>query len=242
MALVRIPLEHLLDDRAQPVDAVSHVDEAGRKVDAHTCDAAGYTGAVERVLLVCLLAAGGCGKQLNAEFCATHPTDDRCVASVNDSGMDSATLDARLVTCPTKYDITIPSQPFSKYLREDNIDDWDSAVGKCADDAPGSTHLAVLNRATELAELASYFDRPRFIGLTDKVTDGTYLAVTDEPIDYPALYVPATPPWKSGEPDSSGDCVSIDNNLEAEEDCTGATVDLAWLCECDGIADDPNNY
>src|SRR5207245_3424684 len=36
MSLVRIPLEDLLDDRAQPVDAVAHVDQAGRKVDAHT--------------------------------------------------------------------------------------------------------------------------------------------------------------------------------------------------------------
>src|SRR6185503_17734407 len=36
VALVRASLQHLLDDGAQPVDALAHVDEARRKVDAHT--------------------------------------------------------------------------------------------------------------------------------------------------------------------------------------------------------------
>lgn len=198
-------------------------------------------------IVVALLCAIGCGKQLNADFCATHPGDERCLAgdagtradAPRDADIDAAPLPA----CPGNYTIMITSQPRSKYLQEDGVDDWNSAVAKCADDLPGHTHLAVINSATELTDLDPYFDRKRFIGISDKLSDGTYRAVTDEPVDYPALYTPAHPPWITGEPNDSGDCVAIDSDLAAwDEDCTGQFIDLAWLCECDDYGDDPDNY
>jgi len=210
--------------------------------------AAQYTDLV-RFAVFALLCAAACGKELNADFCDAHPSDDRCLmgtgadATGRDGGGSGSGDAGPLPTCPSNYDITIASQPRSKYSIEDGIDDWNSAVVKCAAEMPGATHLVVIGSQQELTELDTWFDRKRFVGVSDKNTSNTYLAVTDEVVSFPALYMPAQPTWATGEPNSSGNCVAIDVNLQAsDEDCTGATVDLAWMCECDDYADQPNNY
>jgi hypothetical protein len=192
--------------------------------------------------IVAAVLAVGCGKQLNPEFCDAHPSDDRCLGASNaDSGSGGMHDAAPLPACPSEYNITISSQPRSKYRLVDNTNDWNDAAPTCAGDLPGHTHLVVISNATELTDLDPQFDQRRFIGLSDRVTKGTYRPVTDEPVDYPALYNVQVPPWGVGQPNGSGDCVSVDVNLAvSDEDCL--TLDLGFICECDDYEDNPDNY
>jgi hypothetical protein len=163
-----------------------------------------------------------------------------------DGAPDAASIpDAPIVTidaapCPSSYNDAIVGS--SRYRTVNGANDWNSAVSDCANDG-ATTHLAVLSSDVERLALAGVMDRPRFVGISDKVTEGTWLPVTDEDVSgYAALYVDENmPPWGSGEPDNSGDCVMMlaDFSLE-DRDCVND--DQAYLCECDAYPDDPANH
>lgn len=104
---------------------------------------------------------------------------------------------------------------------------WLGAQADCANDVPGATHLIVLSTAAEVA----YMQAQRgWIGLSDRVTEGTFVTVTGETGDLR--------PWESGQPDNgsgSEDCVQMKQGLD-DDQCNN---DHRYVCECDGRASTP---
>jgi hypothetical protein len=195
-----------------------------------------------RWLAVAWLATG-CGKELNPEFCAMYPDDDRCAAASGDAATDANVDAVRALRCPASYDVTVDGQT-SKYRVVDSPDDWLSAAADCADDGEAdmaNTHLVVLSTAAELAALDPVISGERHVGHSDLITEGTFIPVTDEVIDFSALETGASPPWAPDEPNGTGNCVMLgDANTLYDRSCTD--FDLGYVCECDAYPNDTDNY
>lgn len=100
---------------------------------------------------------------------------------------------------------------------------WLDGELACEADAVGA-HLATIEDAAEAAMLATAFNVNDFwIGVTDRITEGTYRNVTGE--------VAPFLDWRSGEPTSS-DCGQLDDIAELHV----STCDTSdeYLCEYDG--------
>lgn len=109
------------------------------------------------------------------------------------------------------------------YRLPPNPASWTDAEADCADDVPGATHLIVLTDTTEVQIAAT---EPGWVGLSDQVTEGTFVNVTGE--------TPDQRPWASGQPDNGGneDCARITSNAKLDDDqCTNSHY---YACECDG--------
>lgn len=196
-----------------------------------------YTATVRLAIAVVLVAAG-CGKELNADFCASYPEDERCRGAAPDAARD-APADTLALACPMTYDVTLTGST-SKYRLVDTTSDWPAAEADCADDG-ATTHLVVLGNDAERQALQPHMDRDRHVGHSDAMTEMTWAAVTDEAVDYPALVAETSPPWASGEPDGSGDCMVLTAGLELRDrDCASAVH--ASVCECDIYPEDPSNF
>lgn len=146
------------------------------------------------------------------------------------------------LSCPVSYSLTFATS-HSRYRRITDEVQWPIAAALCAGDAPGQTHLAVIDGDAEYAELsATVTVDDMWIGLSDRVTNGTYLWVTaqDAPIAPLGTY-----PWAPDRPDDPGgaqDCIRVNptsQNLLDDAECTNA---FDFICECDGYADDPARY
>jgi hypothetical protein len=186
----------------------------------------------------------GCGEQLNPDFCARHPDDDRCEQSMSSvdasiSGDVADVLGIDAPTCPAPYGITVTGS-MSKYRVVTTPASWPAAAADCADDG-ANTHLVVLSDSAERVALLPHFDPFRYIGHTDRLVEGTFRAVTDEPDGYPALTTTQQPPWAGGEPAGRGDCAALvqANGELYDADCATA---VTYVCECDAYANDPTNY
>jgi hypothetical protein len=178
----------------------------------------------------------GCGKQLNADFCDAHPEDDRCLGGTG----DGSTVDAS--ACPSTYAVTFAGTA-SRYRIIDDEISWSAAQTDCGDDGT-TTHLIVLNGDAERQALAPHTTSlERHVGYSDKVTEGTWIPVTDDPAIYAALVALDRPPWNSGEPNegTSGNCLAISNGLVLHDrSCDGQPA--AYVCECDSFAPNPANF
>lgn len=196
-----------------------------------------------------VVAAGGCGKQLNPDFCDAHPADDRCLGgtgadgATKDAGDDATTIDAAPIEgCPVSYDLTVTGST-SRYRKVDTTASWASAAMDCGDDlATGPyTHLVVLSNPAERTALDALFDRERHVGHSDIQTEDVWLPITVEPNVYPEIQSRQAPPWAGGEPNDSGNCAVMDANLELRDrDCTNEAQ--AYLCECDAYTHDLDQF
>lgn len=101
---------------------------------------------------------------------------------------------------------------------------WTNAETDCANDVVGATHLVVLSDVQEVQVAAT---EPGWIGLSDRITEGTFVTVTSETGDQR--------PWASGQPDNGGgteDCARIQSNGTLDDDQCGNSH--FYACECDG--------
>jgi len=101
---------------------------------------------------------------------------------------------------------------------------WIDAEAACEADAAGA-HLMIADTDAEIAAAVTMFGTASdaWIGLSDRVTEGTYLTVTGA-----APYLV----WAAAEPDGNGDCVQLFlGGRLGDRDCL-ATND--YVCEYDG--------
>jgi len=80
-----------------------------------------------------------------------------------------------------------------------------------------------------------------WVGYSDRITEGVFLAITDEPIG--GYVANGSPAWASGEPNhqsAAENCTEIilEGGLN-DNDCTNTRP---FVCECDSYANDPSRY
>jgi hypothetical protein len=144
--------------------------------------------------------------------------------------------------CPPTYTIELPSSP-SRYRINDQGTTWDAAEADCANDTLGLSHLAVIDTDAERRELAAEVLSSLWIGLTDRITEDSFLWVT--------VQGPAPPasggPWGPGQPDDqtgAQDCVRIQG---ANDDATfyddgECASKFSFACECDSLPEDGTRF
>lgn len=105
---------------------------------------------------------------------------------------------------------------------------WLTAQADCTNDVAGATHLIVLSTPAESTYMLA---RLGWIGLSDRITEGTFVTVTAEIGDQR--------PFSSGQPDNGGgneDCVHMKPDGLDDDQC-GNTH--RYVCECDGRMSTP---
>jgi hypothetical protein len=198
--------------------------------------------------VVLLLLAGGCRQLFGIDDTSIAgdggaPDDGPGDAPAIDAFRADAPPDADpLALCPANYDLVSPSG--RRYRRNTDELDWIDAVVVCAADTPGNaavyTHLAVFATEEERAEFHQLLPTTLWLGITERVTAGTWIWITDEPAgNYPPI---TSPPWTQGEPDGDGECGAIDENGGFEDRPCDGTGDIPSLCECDTYPEDPTRY
>jgi hypothetical protein len=146
-------------------------------------------------------------------------------------------------TCPISYSI-VTGLSTSRYRVSMNNTSWDAAQAAClGDQPPGNTrhtHLAVVTDDMELAAITAAATNDQWIGLSDRVTEGTYVWVTDEVTAYPPT---SGTPWGTNEPQAGTtiNCVvaSKSGGQLRVQQCGNAR---SYICECDGHANDTTHY
>ncbi len=160
------------------------------------------------------------------------PADGSITGDVTSDGItDGLRPDGFLAPCPASYQIVVATT--SKYLAVDNSATWDQAQAACAADGQ---HLAIFEDQNERDLVVTLLPtRDLWIGVTDRVTLGTWLTVTG----VPATYLP----WTAGEPDliTSERCVETESPAYNYIDQL-CSATQRYVCECDGIASDPASY
>lgn len=190
--------------------------------------------------LACLLLSG-----CSALFGLDEPTRMRDAgiivgadadASSPDAGAD-ASLDAAIdapLSCPAGYTMIGNSGTYYRLVTQQA--QWEGAVADCADDG-ASTHLVVAGSLAEVTAIDTAFpgENELWIGLSDLVTNGTFLWVTaEDTMGFP----PATgTPWQN-QP-GADPCVLVKDGVFETRSCT---LTRRYLCECDAYRDDPDRY
>lgn len=144
--------------------------------------------------------------------------------------------------CPAAYATTLQSTS-SLYRFVATNTTWPSAAADCSDDAEGATHLVVVDTDQERADIVAVSASDLWIGLSDRVAEGTFLWVTDQGPGLPS----SGAPWSPTQPDDQlgeQDCVRIIGatssgtpTLYDDVGCESMLRD--FVCECDGVAQDP---
>ncbi len=189
--------------------------------------------------LLVLLAASGCRSLLGFEELAAPdgitnpdgPPPDGTPTS------DGEPTDDAVLACPASYTLTLSgTTSLYRFVSNQSVT-WTTANSHCIDDG---THLIVLSNEAELSQINVVAGAgERWVGLSARVTDATFLPVTDEPTTFPP---DSGSPWAIGEPSNNNDqpCVAMNDN--------GRLITLScgngrnFICECDGVPDDPTNY
>jgi hypothetical protein len=111
---------------------------------------------------------------------------------------------------------------------------WVDAEADCENDGPG-THLVIVDSAAEYAPINAAFFGQLWVGVTDRVTEGTFVTVTGA--------IPTYLPFGGGQPDDffGQDCLRWGDGGGVDDiDCL--SNQLGYVCECDGVAPDPAAY
>ena len=136
--------------------------------------------------------------------------------------------------CPASYTATVPGLT-SRYRPVGQLTPWLAAQNDCADDGAG-THLVVIGSNAERLGVQALIDDDAWIGLSDRVTEGSFRWVTGAALSYTA--------WGIGQPgdtDGSQDCAYQKHKTQDWHDHACEEL-LLYLCECDGVASDPATY
>jgi hypothetical protein len=187
-----------------------------------------------------MLSLGGCDQL----FQLSHVDDP--AAGGSDAVVDTPRPDGEPTGCPSDYSIRLQTTA-SLYRLVLTTENWSTAEGDCADDAPmGGTHLIILSNQQEWLSLITMpptflFD-DTWIGATARKNGGIdFQWVTAE--NTGGFVVPATPgssPWESDQPSSDGQCGELraSGSLH-DEDCSNPSN---YICECDGHPEVPANF
>ncbi|MDX2088529.1 MAG: C-type lectin domain-containing protein [Kofleriaceae bacterium] len=158
-------------------------------------------------------------------------------------GLEPDTEDAGAVpVCPSMY---TPAASGTYWVGTD-AKGWLDAQQTCARHASpetGHTHLAVLEGAAALSEVADLVKAPTlWIGSSDLTIEGEFRWVTAQELAFPQL---GSPVWALGQPDDAEgaeDCVAVDlesSRLLYDRECFNPS---AFLCECDSHPSVEANY
>ena len=146
-------------------------------------------------------------------------------------------------TCPISYSL-VTGLSASHYRVSMNNASWDAAQAACLSDQPLNstrhTHLVVITDDMELAAITSAMPNDAWIGLSDRITEGTYLWVTDETTTYP----PASgAPWGTNEPQAGTtvNCVVLAMSV-GQLKMQNCGNQRGYICECDNHAADATHY
>ncbi len=105
---------------------------------------------------------------------------------------------------------------------------WLNAQADCKDDVAGATHLIVLSTPAESTYMLS---RLGWVGLSDRITEGTFVTVTAETGDQR--------PFSAGQPDNGNgneNCVQMKADGLDDDQCGN---NHRYVCECDGRSSTP---
>jgi hypothetical protein len=186
----------------------------------------------------CSFQQGRVGVQAEAGVTDDGPLMPGAEAGPTD-GMMPPMADARAdgsvgpIVCPTGYNLSDNMRPDSKYRSVTASTTWAAAEADCEDDftlGPTPAHLIVLDNDAERQWAFSINNSDQWIGLTDINTELTFIPVTNQT----AFYVGAV----SGNLPAK-DCAILNATQTLAEGCTGGHP---YLCECDGLGPNPNNF
>jgi hypothetical protein len=198
-----------------------------RTFECETNADCGAAARCETTTQFCSFADSGCSSGWRYDEYAGSGLDGECVMGGSDGGPSDG---SQAPNCPSNY-LVVGSLP-GGYRYSSTGAMWLAAEADCEDDGAGS-HLASIDSAGENTTIQSQLvPTARFwMGLTDRVNEGTYRTVTN--------VVQTYLPWESGEPGSEDDCITAKTGQFADEDCTDVRP---YLCECDGVAAVPASY
>jgi hypothetical protein len=152
------------------------------------------------------------------------------------SGLASTCVDDDVVPgCPASYVQMIAGRPQRYHVVSQPLP-WADAQADCIDDAPGKTHLVVIDESAEMQGLDLLTGTDVWLGYTDRITEGTFRWVTNAQSTFDG--------WAQNQPDDAGGAEDCAQQKRApakwyDLSCTDA---LAYVCECDGIPPDPSTY
>lgn len=138
--------------------------------------------------------------------------------------------DGSAITCPGSYSMLLGQSGSSRYRVVSNTTDWLAAEAACEADGH---HLAIPDDNNELtAFYTALVAQNIWIGVTDRITETTYLRVTGGA----ATFLD----WAPGQPDTD-DCAYIDG-LTTKLTMQSCGSGRRYICECDGVAADATSY
>ena len=191
-------------------------------------------------VLLCALATVGCDRVLGL----TRIPDGSVVH--DDAADDAPRPDGEPAGCPASYDRILQTTA-SRYRLVLSGKNWAGARATCAQDKPGLTHLLVLSNENEwrafITDPPSYLANETWIGFSDRVVEGTFRWVTNEVTPYAS--VGQQTPWEADQPETgtsapTDDCVAMRALAGLLHD-DGCSSTHNYICECDGIIDNPAN-
>jgi hypothetical protein len=187
------------------------------------------------VLLVLLVT--GCDQLFGLPHVASTAVDAGMQPHSGDTGVD-----VPAPTCSLEYDLALDGS-VSRYRVATALATWDAAEVACEVDSTGNTHLAVLDDDNERLALTSALvgrgmTGSMWIGLTDRINEGSYQWVTPQEVAYPPM---TSPPWGAGQPDGAEaqNCVRIQGSTGLSPtmlDDSECASSFSYVCECDGYA------
>lgn len=171
------------------------------------------------------------GRVCETGYCVIASDDHEIDAPVSTPHPDASTpspdadpFTAISMQCSAAGYTAVPTAGASLYRTVTTSATWANAEADCANDVPGATHLVVLSSTAEVAYVETQLG---WIGLTDRVTEGTFVNVTNEAND--------VRPWLPGQPDNGGgdeNCAQMKTANGIDDDQCNNTH--RYVCECDG--------
>jgi hypothetical protein len=131
------------------------------------------------------------------------------------------------LSCPAGY--VSSGQGVSRYRFVTAQTSWLAAEQACEADG---THLVVIDSMEERDAVRAMTVANIWVGTTDIKLEGIFVHVTGAIADYK--------PWAGGEPGITEDCVEQRQNGEWNDH--GCNNNHDYVCECDGLAVDPDSY
>ena len=147
-------------------------------------------------------------------------------------------VDARvtLLPCPASYTLTDAGHPGSTYREVTASASWQAAETDCVNDqvatVTGPTHLIVLDDQPEAVFAWNQNNSDQWVGSSDLKTEGNFLPVTDQQTVFTG---------NATGNDGGKDCLMI-HMSSGQTNADTCTNGHPYVCECDGRAENPNNF
>lgn len=163
------------------------------------------------------------------------PLAGQCVGEQTggtDGGVDGPPGDSPpAASCPADYAPLAGGPAGHVYKKAPQNLSWTQQFDYCRTTS-ARAYLAVPNDATELTGLHTLAGGTFWVGINDRVMDGTYIAADT---GVAATFLP----WAAGEPDPGNqgpqggeDCVAATATTISDEECGGGNASRPAVCEC----------